>query len=114
LEEQAAKRQNPKVPERFGENILAKAFFGLFPLVLGEEQARGRGEDWLVSEALHIDSIVHEAVATHSINPANIEADIRTKLLPRFFSSLGGLAMAQVMVDRIIEIVRLGVNRGTL
>jgi type I restriction enzyme R subunit len=114
LEEQARKRQHPNVPDRFGENIHAKAFFGLFPLVLGEVNARNRGEDWLVTEAFHIDTIVHEAVATHSINPANIEADIRTKLLPRYFASLGGLEMAQAMVDRIIEIVRLGVNRGTL
>ncbi len=89
MEAQAAKRQNPNVPDRFGENIFAKAFFGLFPLVLGEEQARDRGEDWLVNEALHIDGVVHEAVATHSINPANIEADIRTKLLPRFFRFIG-------------------------
>jgi type I restriction enzyme, R subunit len=114
LEEKAASRANPHVPDRFGDNLKAKAYFGLFPLVLGEVAARSHGEDWLVAEAIHIDSVVNNAVATHSINPANIEADIRTNLLPRYFSALDGLSNSQKLVDRIIEIVRLGVSRGTL
>jgi type I restriction enzyme R subunit len=114
LEEQAKARATPDVPDRFGDNHHAKAYYGLFPHVLGVAVKGEKGEDWLVGEALHIDAMVEEAVATHSINPASIEADIRTKLLPRYFKALGGLDKATALVDRIIEIVRLGVSRGTL
>ncbi|TPM04540.1 HsdR family type I site-specific deoxyribonuclease [Mesorhizobium sp. B2-3-10] len=114
LEEKARMRANPHVPDRFPDNPHAQAYFGLFPIVLGEVAARDRGEDWLVGEAFHIDGIVSNAVATFSINPANIEADIRNKLLPRYFKALSGLDKAGALVDRIVEIVRLGASRGTL
>ncbi|MER8816446.1 HsdR family type I site-specific deoxyribonuclease [Mesorhizobium sp. M0965] len=114
LEEKARMRANPHVPDRFPDNPHAQAYFGLFPVVMGEVAARDRGEDWLVGEAFHIDGIVSNSVATFSINPANIEADIRNRLLPRYFKALGGLDNAQALVDRIGEIVRLGASRGTL
>lgn len=114
LEEQAAARATPNVPDRFGDNRHAQAYFGLFPMVLGESDARHRGEEWLVRESLHIDAVVQEAVATHSINPANVEAAIRKALLPRYFRELGGLDKATELVDKIVEVVRLGVSRGTL
>ncbi|MER9003078.1 MULTISPECIES: HsdR family type I site-specific deoxyribonuclease [unclassified Mesorhizobium] len=114
LEEKARMRANPHVPDRFPDNPHAQAYFGLFPIVVGEVAARDRGEDWLVAEAFHIDGIVSNSVATFSINPANIEADIRNRLLPRYFKALGGLDKAQALVDRIVEIVRLGASRGTL
>lgn len=114
LEEQARNRATPGVPDRFGDDDHAKAYYGLFPHVLGVGIKTEKGEDWLVAEALHIDAIVGEAVATHSINPANIVAEIRTKLLPRYFKALGGLDRATALVEGVIEIVRLGVSRGTL
>jgi type I restriction enzyme R subunit len=114
FEEQVDKRANPYVPQRFGENRHAQSYFGLFPTVMGEVAAREKGEDWLVGEAFHIDQVVNAAVAKHSINPANVEAEIRKDLLPRYFKELGGLDQAQVFVDRVVEIVRLGVSRGTL
>lgn len=114
LEEKARMRANPHVPDRFPDNPHAQAYFGLFPIVMGEVAARNRGEDWLVAEAFLIDSVVSNAVASFSINPANIEADIRNRLLPRYFKALGGLDKAQALVDRIVEIVRLGASRGTL
>jgi type I restriction enzyme R subunit len=114
LEEKAKVRATPDVPDRFGDNDHAKAYFGLFPLVLGDTVRSERGDDWLIVQAFHIDAIVAEAVATHSINPASIEADIRKKLLPRYFKELGGLDRATALVDRIVEIVRLGISRGTL
>ncbi|WP_340161312.1 HsdR family type I site-specific deoxyribonuclease [uncultured Hoeflea sp.] len=114
LEEKAKARANPYVPESFGDNQHAKAYFGLFPLVLGEVAAKARGEDWLVAEANYIDETVNAAVAKHSINPGNVEAEVRKTLLPRYFKELGGLEQATKLIDRVIEIVRLGINRGTL
>ncbi len=114
LEEKAKARANPNVPDCFGDNRHAKAYYGLFPIVLGEPKARERGEEWLVAEALHINNVVNNAVAKHSINPANVEAEIRRELLPRYFKELGGLDQATALIDRVVEIVRLGVSRGTL
>jgi type I restriction enzyme R subunit len=102
------------VPDRFGDNRHAQAYYGLFPVVLGEPVALKRGEDWLVAEAMHIDSVVNDAVAKHSINPANVEAEIRRELLPRYFKELAGLDQATALIDRVVEVVRLGVSRGTL
>jgi type I restriction enzyme R subunit len=114
LEQKAKARANPNVPDRFGDNRHAQAYYGLFPVVLGEAVALNRGEDWLVSEAMHIDSVVNDAVAKHSINPANVEAEIRRALLPHYFKKLGGLDQATALIDRVVEAVRLGVSRGTL
>lgn len=114
LEQQANVRANPYVPERFGDNRHAQAYYGLFPLVLGEVAAKERGEEWLVTEAFHIDKTVDDAVARHSINPANVEKEIRQVLLPRYFKELGGLEQATALIDRVVEIMRLGVSRGTL
>lgn len=114
LEQQAKSRANPNVPDRFGDNRHAQAYYGLFPLVLGEPVSQKRDEEWLVSEAMHIDSVVNDAVAKHSINPANVEAEIRRELLPRYFNGLGGLDQATALIDRVVEVVRLGVSRGTL
>lgn len=114
FEDQVKARANPHVPDRFGDNKHAQSYFGLFPIVMGEIPARDKGEDWLVNEAFHIDAVVNNAVALHSINPANVETEIRKALLPRYFKELGGLEQASALVDKIVEIVRLGVNRGTL
>ena len=45
----------------------------------------------MVEEAFHIDEIVENAVKTHSINPGNIEGEIRKQLLSHYFKVLGGL-----------------------
>ncbi|MBB6262224.1 type I restriction enzyme R subunit [Paenochrobactrum gallinarii] len=113
LEEQTKARANPNVPERFGDNRHATAYFGLFPLVLGETVVPDRGEDWLVAEAFHIDTVVKNAVSKHSINPMNVEAEIRRELLPRYFNELNGLDKSNRLIDSVIEIVRLGVSRGS-
>ena len=115
LEKQVSARATPGVPpDRFDGNNRAQAFYGLVKLVMGEEEARDRGDDWLVDEAFHIDRLVNNAVAIHSISSENIEAHIRQELLPRYFNEFGGLNRSQQLVDRVIEVVRLGINRGTL
>lgn len=112
LEEQVRKRDIPDIPDAFGENRMARAFFGAFKLELPEEDFKGISEDDLVKHAKHVDETVEEAIRTHSINPANIEAEIRKKLLPVFYRLPGGLDQAQALLDRIIEIVRAGSARS--
>lgn len=108
LEGMVAGRDTPNVPDGFGDNNMAQAFYGAFALSVEANQMDDLGEAKLVEEAMFIDSIVQEAVRTHSINPASIEAEIRKSLLPRLFGLLGGLDAAQAVVDQVIDIVRAG------
>jgi len=54
-------------------------------------------------------------VAEHSINPQNIEAEIRKKLLPMMFKSCkdvgAGMDQAKAIVDLIVQITRIGLNQ---
>jgi len=48
------------------------------------------------------------------VNPQNIEADIRKKLLPRMFQECkaigGGMDQAKKIVEMIVQITRVGLN----
>ena len=54
------------------------------------------------------------SVAENSINPQNIEADIRKKLLPQMFRECktigGGMDQAKKIVEMIVQITRVGLN----
>jgi len=65
-------------------------------------------EDAIVAEAFAIDAAVEAAIRTHSLSPANIEAEISKTLLTRFYRLLGGLDQAQALVATVIGIVRAG------
>lgn len=108
LESQVETRATPTVPEGFGDNKLAQAFYGAFALSLESGRMGEIGEPILVTEALHIESVVQDAIRTHSINPASIEAEIRKALLPRMFKLLGGLDDANEVIEHIVSIVRAG------
>lgn len=98
------------VPDAFGDNHHARAYFGTFRLALGDAfEATAAWED----EALAIDAAVREAVAENSLNPQNIEAAIRKALLPRLFERLG-LEKAKEVIELVIHIVRIGLARGKL
>lgn len=64
--------------------------------------------DECFDSAILIDEIVTAAVAEFSINPQEIENQIRRKLLPVLFKSIG-MDKAKVVVTDIIQITRLGV-----
>ena len=64
--------------------------------------------------AFDIDQLVEQVVGEHSINPQNIEANIRKQLLPRLFKeckSIGaGMDQAKAMVEWVVQITRVGLN----
>jgi len=71
-------------------------------------------QDKWVNLAFGIDQAVENSVAENSINPQNIEADIRKKLLPRMFQECrtigGGMDQAKKIVEMIVQITRVGLN----
>ena len=111
LEEMVDARATPDVPDRFTDRPRAQAYFGAFLDQLGGT-ASDQSEDDLVTEALWIDDTVNDAVQSHSINPASIEAEIRKTMLPRYFNFFGGLDHANGLIERVIGIVRAGAAKG--
>lgn len=113
LEEQVAGRRVSGLSEAIAANRHAAAYFGLFRLVVGDDAVLGASISSFEDLALAIDKIVTDAIAENSLNPHNIETAIRKALLPRLFGEIG-LDHAKTMADRVVEVVRLGLSRGTL
>ena len=101
-------RATPGVPKRFDGNRQAQAYFGAL-----KDQYPDLDEDDLVERAKCIDQVVREAVQAHSISPTQIEAEIRKRLLPEYFS-VGGLDAAQELVEKVIHILRAGAARASV
>lgn len=111
FEEQVESRELDGVPDVFAGNAHARAYFGIFRLVLGEGEFVQGEEGAYVEEAKLIDQIVRDAVAENSLNPQNIEAAIRKALLPRLFG-LMGLERAKSVIEQVIQVTRVGLSRG--
>lgn len=116
FEEQVQERRLDDIPDAFKENRHAQAYYGVFKKLLPEafrvndEQAQKK---W-VDLAYEVDRTVETSVAEHSINPQNIEADIRKKLLPRMFQECkaigGGMDQAKNIVEMVVQITRVGLS----
>ncbi len=121
FEQQVQERRLNDIPDAFAGNHHAQAYFGVFKKVLPEALALSvnnhgdqQAQDKWVKLAFEIDEAVTMSVAEHSINPLNIEADIRKKLLPRLFQECkaigGGMDQARTMVEMIVQITRVGMS----
>ena len=116
FEQKVANRDLDTVPDTFGDNKHAKAYYGAFRLVLDDgqfEQLAANDGQAFIDEALAIDETVKQAVAEHSVNPQDIEAEIRRGLLPRLFKLIG-LDHAKEVIERVIQITRVGLSREEL
>ncbi|TWC41518.1 type I restriction enzyme R subunit [Pseudomonas sp. SJZ079] len=115
--EQVQQRHLDELPEAVRGNPHVQAYFGAFKLLLDEHRLPLGEADtpkW-VALAEQTDAIVGQAVAEFSINPLNIEAAVRQKLLPLYFMALKalGLGMDQVqaLVEQVVLVVRAGARR---
>ncbi len=113
--EKVENRDIETIPNAFEGNAHAQAYYGVFRLMLGEAYfgslKPGEGEEF-VTLSFEIDQVVKKAVSTHSLSPQNIEAEIRKELLPRLFERLG-LEKAKDAIERIVQITRVGLARGS-
>ena len=116
FEEQVQDRRLNEIPDAFSGNHHAQAYFGVFKKVLPESLALQDQQvlDKWIKLAFEIDQSVETSVAENSINPQNIEADIRKKLLPRMFQECkavgGGMDQAKKIVEMIVQITRVGLK----
>jgi len=114
FEEKLDARETPGVPDAFGDNRHAKAYYGAIRLVLGEEAfaaTDAAAHKKIIDQALETDRVVRNAIAENSLNPQNIETAIRKGLLPKLFA-LVGLENAKSVVEQVIQITRVGLSRG--
>lgn len=119
FEQQVKERQLDDIPDRFGDNKHAQAYYGLFKRELPETFSIMDDEaiDTWVKRAFEVDEIVEQAVAEHSINPENIEAEIRKQLLTVMFKACksvgGGIDQAKRIVEQVVQITRVGLNESS-
>lgn len=118
FEEQVEKRSLPDIPEALEGNKHAQAYFGVFKKVLPQHLNNEADENTIntwVQTAKTIESIVEDSVEENSINPQNIEADIRKNLLPMLFKQCkaigAGMDQANAMVEWVVQITRIGLTK---
>lgn len=111
FEEQVKERKVEGIPtDRFAEldpkiKRHVQAYYGLF---LKQATENPLSEQECFDFAMQIDEIVTAAVAEFSINPSEIENQIRRALLPILFKAVG-MDKAKAIITDIIQITRLGV-----
>ena len=113
FEESLQSLQTPGIPNVFGDNRQAKAYFGILKMTVGDEAGGAVPPDEMnefIRLAEEIDAAVRDAVAENSLNTQSIESDIRKRLLPALFSTLG-LDSAREAVEQIVQVTRTGLSR---
>lgn len=116
FEEQVQQRRLNDIPDAFAGNHHAQAYFGVFKKMLPEvfSITDSQVQDKWIKLAFDVDRSVETSVAENSINPQNIEADIRKKLLPLMFKECkaigGGMDQAKKIVEMIVQITRVGLS----
>jgi type I restriction enzyme R subunit len=111
FEEQVIERKVEGIPtDRFAElepkiKRHVQAYYGLF---LQHATDHPLSEQEYFDYAMQIDEFVTAAVAEFSINPSEIENQIRRTLLPILFKAVG-MDKAKAMITDVIQITRLGV-----
>ncbi|HNP63500.1 MAG TPA: HsdR family type I site-specific deoxyribonuclease [Woeseiaceae bacterium] len=114
FEEELKERKIPDMPPALESNPHARAFYGVFRMILGNDGiASARGDEAsYVDEAVWIDTVVEKAVAEHSLNPQSIESAIRKELLPKLFRRMG-MDKAKEVIEQVLQITRVGLARQT-
>ena len=116
FEESVEERRLDDIPDVFGGNRHAQAYFGVFKKCLPEAFSilDEKTQDKWVKLAFNVDEGVNVSVNENSINPQNIESDIRKKLLPMMFAECksigGGMDQAKKIVEMVVQIVRVGLS----
>lgn len=116
FEEKVTQRKLDEIPDSFSGHQFAQAYYGVFKKVIPdtlEKVSKENKQEW-VDLAFSIDQLVTNAVAEYSINPQNIETEIRKKLLPLIFTELKkygmGIEQSKIIVEHIVQITRVGLG----
>ncbi len=114
LEERLVARDVETVPDVLEDRKHARAYYGIFRLVLGEDhfESLEEGEhEEIVRRSLYMDEVVDNAVSAHSLDRLSMEKEIRKRLLPGLFEMVG-LEAAKQIIERIIHVTRVNRAKG--
>jgi type I restriction enzyme R subunit len=112
FEQQVKKREIEGIPPELNNNQKAKAYFGVFRLALGELHFNKLNPEEIkqyTNEAIAIDKIVNKAIAENSLNPADIDTDIRKQLLSNLFELIG-MEKTKEVIGEVIRMTRAGLS----
>ncbi|MEA3333126.1 MAG: HsdR family type I site-specific deoxyribonuclease, partial [Pseudomonadota bacterium] len=114
--EKVASRRLEDLPDAFNGNRQAQAYYGVCKKLLPgvfESLKEEERQSWL-DLSFTVDNLVAIAVAENSINPQNVEADIRKKLLPLMFKKCktvgAGMDQARGIVEMVVQVTRVGLD----
>lgn len=116
FEEKVETRKLDELPDSFKGNRHAQAYYGVFKKMIpaGFQNLQEEQQQNWIDISFTVDELVSIAVAENSINPQNIEAAIRKKLLPLIFKeckSIGaGMDQAKGIVELVVQITRVGLS----
>lgn len=105
LEDEVEDKQLPDVPSALKNNMKAQAYYGIFKLVLDEDEMaviENNQNHCLTDEAIAINEAVTQAKSEYSLNPQDMEAAIKRELLPRLYNMVG-LQKASTIIDYVIQ-----------
>ena len=77
-----------------------------------EQNELSWNENEFAELSIELDRLVTQSVAENSLNPSSIENSIKKSVLPLLFKVIG-LDNATEVTNRIVDITRLGIARGT-
>lgn len=109
-------RRLQDIPDAFGSNKHAQAYYGVFKKALPQVFALAdpQVEKKWTELAFIVDTAVDRAVTENSINTQNIESAIRTSLLPCLFQeckSVGaGIHQVNMIIESVVQITRVGLS----
>ncbi len=108
FEQEVNQRNLQDIPDKLQGNKHASAYFGILKMASETEQNLENAANL----SLRIEALVIEAIAENSLSPQNIETSIRKNLLPLLFKDFG-LDHAKGITNKIVEITKLGLARGS-
>ena len=117
FEQKVEQRQLDEIPNVFNGNQHAQAYYGIFRKTfpaLFNHQENTDEQKW-IDLSFWIDQAVDASVEENSVNPPEIEAAIRKRLLPKIFQECKnhgyGIDPAKNIIEQIVQIVRVGLTR---
>lgn len=111
IEDQIESRTSLGIPDKVKGNPHASAYFGLLKMTVERNQLSWN-ENEFAELSIELDKQVTQSVAENSLNPSSIENSIKKSVLPLLFKVIG-LDNATEVTNRIVDITRLGIARGT-
>ncbi len=107
LKTQVQNKIVPGIPKALIDQPHARAYYGVFHIVLNDGATNTISDNEkqaYISHALMINKTVNKAIAEYSLNPKNLENEIRGKLLPSIFKQTG-IKKAKEIIEQIIQII---------